>query len=83
MGSLSTSDIEAAKNVLRLDYSVVQNRGGDVNHPAFQNLLKAAAIWKYLPNDIQKFRAYTQIYPLIEQNFSGESRCYLASHLLV
>ncbi len=82
-GALGEQNILSEKNTLGLDESVVQKGGGDINHPAYQNLLKASAIWKYLPNDINKHRAYSKIYPLIEQNFYGESRCYLTSHLLV
>jgi thiol-disulfide isomerase/thioredoxin len=80
---LSASEVASAKQVLNLNDQVIIQGSGDVNHPAYRNLLKAASIWKYLPNNARKHRAYTKIYPLIEQNFSGEARCYLTSQLLV
>jgi len=80
---LSATEIESAKRALNMSDRVITQGNNDVNHPAYRNLLKAASIWKYLPNDVRKFRAYTKIYPLIEQNFSGEARCYLTSQLLV
>ncbi len=80
---MTASEMESAKRILNMSDQVIEQGHNDVRHPAYRNLLKAASIWKYLPNDIREFRAYTQIYPLIEQSFSGEAHCYLTSHLLV
>lgn len=76
---LNSQDIEAAKSTLNFN----DNRNDFVDHPAFQNLLKASAIWKYLPNDIRKYRAYAKIYSIIESDFSGEAQCFLSAQLLV
>jgi len=80
---LNTSEMESAKHVLNMSDQVIAQGSNDMNHPAYRNLLKAASIYQHLPNDVRKYRAYTQIYPLIEQKFSGEARCYLTSQLLI
>lgn len=80
---LGSQEINSAKNSLGLNQSLIQQDGNNVSHPAFQNLLKVAAIWNYMPNDIYQYRAYTKIYEQIEQNYFGESKCFLTSHYLV
>ncbi len=82
-GYLNSSELHDAKTLLGLNIEGYRHGGYSISHPAYKNLLKAMAIWLYLPNDIHQVRAYTKIYQLIESQFSGEVKCFLASHLLV
>lgn len=80
---LDASAIQSAKTQLNLGRGVSWSNSTAINNPAYKNALKANAIFSYLPNDPFQSRAYTKIYPQMEGQLSGESKCYLTTHLLV
>jgi len=80
---LGEAEIQSAKSQLNLGENISWNDVAAIYHPAYQNALKALSIYNYMPKDPFKNRAYTQIYPQIEQHLSGETRCYMTTHLLV
>lgn len=80
---LDAGAIQSAKAQLNLGQGVSWNDATAINNPSYKNALKANAIYNYLPNDPFQNRAYTKIYTQIEGQLSGESKCYLTTHLLV
>ena len=80
---LDASAIQSAKAQLNLGQGLIWSNNAAVHNSAYKNALKAYAIYNYLPNDPFQSRAYAKIYTQIEDQLSGESKCYLTTHLLV
>ena len=80
---LDASTLQQEKAALQLGQGISNNDATAIKNPFYKNFLKAKAIYNYLPNDPYKYRAYKQIYAQIESDLSGESACYMTTHLLV
>ncbi len=80
---LDATAVQSAKAQMNLGQGVSWSNDAAMNNPAYKNALKANVIYNYLPSDPFQGRAYNNIYAQIEGTLSGESRCYMATHLLI
>jgi len=80
---MSSTGLSAANEQMDVVENIELDNEAAAEHPAYQNFLRAYALYLFLPKDLERFKIHFTIYSTVDEKLTGRAKYFIQKELLV